>query len=343
MPLTKYGIESMGFTEMPAGKKIVAKFNSAVVYSIEGINIKDLTPESFSDVIHQNSEFSFSFGNSINEISRKLLGDDFVKDEAAWQKENNVNPPYFIIHFEIEEPFSCTSGYWKRDEDKLYTYDCFSDAKHALREIENKIEPPLISSLTVQLSKIHRPIRFRFMNRAVYAKTSKDETLIDIRIEFSARASTSKGVSPSEIKEKIAASLKQYSKFEPKVATLFFSGLREEDRFKKFFNLYQSLEIYIHKTFAQIDFEKDVDKVISSPVRLEKTARNFFIERQAESKNITQRFMWCTILRWERLEDSDVVKFKQIKKNRDALSHGEEIPESTLPIEDLENLLLKIL
>lgn len=343
MPVTKYYIEALGFTEIPAGTKIEAFFNSAIAYKIEGITIKELTPESFSDVSYQGNEFSFSFGNSINEISRDLVGDDFVDDEAAWEKKNETSPPYFLIHFKINEPFSCCSGYWKKDGDKLLTYDCFKNAKQKLKEIENKIIPPLISSLTIQLSKINRPIRFRFLDSAVYGKTSKGETLIDIYVDFSFSFSKQIAVSPSEIKEKIADSLRQYSKFEPRVSSLFYSGLKEEDRFKKFLNLYQALEIYTHKTFAQIDFEKHVDKFIPSPMRLENTAKQLFIERQAENKNLTQRFIWCAILMWENIEDSDVVKFKEIKKCRDALLHGEKILESTLPVKDLESLLLKIL
>lgn len=342
MPLTKHGIEAMGFTEMPSETKIEAIFNSVIVYSIEGINIKELKSKTFPDLSHQDEDFSFSFGNSINEISNYLFGNDYVEDEDACQKENNVSPPFFIIHFKIKKPFICSSGYWKRDEDKLYTYDCFPNAKKTLKERENNIIPSLISSLTVQLSKVHKPIRFQSINRTVYAKTSEDEILYDVRVELSAQVSTSKNVLPSEIKGKIDESLEQYPEFKPRVASLFYSGLKEEDRFKKFMNLYQSLEIFIHKTFAQINFENHVDKISSFPGRLEKTAKNFFINIQGQSRNLTQRFMWCAILQWERLEDLDVENFKKIKKTRDALSHGEEIPESNLQIEELENLLLKV-
>ena len=332
----------MGFKEIPSEMKIEANFNSAAIYSVEGINIKELTSDSYPDLSYKNENFSFAFGNSINEISRKLLGDDFVDDEESWQKENNVRPSYFIIHFKIKDPFFCSSGYWKQDEEYLYTYNCFADAKKALKEKENKIIPSLISSLTVQLSKIHKSIRFRRINRMVYAKTSEDITLFDVRVKLSAQFSTSENVLPNKINDKVNKALDQYSKFEPRVASLFYSGLTEEDRFKKFLNLYQSLEIYIHKTFKQIEFENHVDAVNSSPKRLKKTARKFFINRQAQSKNLTQRFMWCAILKWKRLEDSDVENFKKIKKTRDKLSHGEKIPESNLQIEKLENLLLKV-
>ncbi|HKL43367.1 MAG TPA: hypothetical protein VJ962_12370 [Clostridia bacterium] len=342
MPLTEYGIKAMGFKEIPSNTKIEAYFNSAALYSIEGINIKKITPESYSDLSYHNEVFSFLFGNSINKISRRLIGDDFVDDEESWKKENNIRPPYFIIHFKINDPFFCSTGFWKRDEEHLLTYNCFSDAKKELKEKENKIIPSLISSLTVQLSKINNPIRFRLINRTIYAKTSEDEFLFDLIAKFSAQGYTSKNVLPNKISDKIKDSLDQYLSFEPRVASLFYSGLKEKDRFKQFMNLYQSLEIYIHKTFKKIDFEKHVDNVNSSPKRLEKTAREFFINRQTQNKNLTQRFMWCAILKWKKLKDSDVEKFKKIKKTRDALSHGEKISESNLQIEELENLLLKV-
>lgn len=344
MPLTKYGIEAMGFTKIPAGTKIKAVFNLVSVYSIEGIALNDIYPESFSAISHRNKDFSFAFGNSVNEISNALLGDDFAEDEAVWQKRNNANPPYLLIHFKIKDPYTCTSGHWKRTETQfLLTYDCFPNAKDDLKVIENRITPPLLCSLTVQLSKIHQPVRFKHVNREVYGDTTDGETLIDMRMDITARVSTRKGASPKEIKNIIADSLKQYKAFEPRVGSLFWGGLKEKDRFKKFLNFYQTLEIYTHKTFSQIDYEKHVDAFSPSPTRLAKSARQFFLDRQTESKNLTQRFMWCSILRWQSLQDADVEKFKQIKKCRDALSHGVEILEATLPVEDLENLLLKIL
>ena len=130
---------------------------------------------------------------------------------------------------------------------------------------------------------------------------------------------------------------------ETRVGSLFYAGLKEEERFKKFLYLYQSLEIYTHKSFSQIDYEKYVDATCPSPARLAKSARRFYLNKQIESKNLTQRFMWCAILRWQNLQDSDVEIFKKVKKIRDKLSHGEEISEASLPVEDLENLLFKIL
>ena len=339
MYVSKGMIEAMGFAEIPQGTEIEAFFNSVVVYSIQGINIKDLNTESLKDLSYKGSEFSLAFGNSVNEISQNLYGDDCVEDERGWQKKKEVKHPYLLIHFNIKEPFICTSGYWKRDEDTLLTYDCFNDAKQALRELEKKNISPLISSLTIQLSKFHRPIRFKLADRTVYAKTNSGEKLYDMRLNASFKGYGSVNVLPEKLVEKISDSLKQYSKLEPRVASLFFSGLQEDDRFKKFLYLFLSLEIHIHKTFKQIDFEKYVDKFNQSSARL----KQFYIESYKQSKNLTQRFMLCSILSWENLEDSDVDNFKHIKKRRDMLMHGEEVHEDSLPVKELEDLLLKIL
>src|SRR5699024_8685873 len=249
--------------------------------------------------------------------------------------------PYFVIHFKIKEPFICSSGYWQRMEGNLLTYNCFPEAKQAIKDLENKIIPSLILSLTVQLSEIGKAARFNLIDHGVYAKTNENETLVDIHVKSTARGCVSRSI--SEIKNKVAEALKQYSRFEPKVATLLYSALTEKDKLRKFLSLYQSLEIHIHKTFAQINFKKHVDDVSSYPERLNETSREFFIQRHADSKTLTQRFIWCAMLQWDKIKDLDVKKFKEIKKSRDRLSHGEQISESSLPINDLENLLFKVL
>ncbi len=92
MAMSNEYIEELGFTKMPDGAQIEAIFNSAIVYSIEGIRFNEVTSETFSDVSYQSSEFSFAFGNSVNEVSRRLLGDDLFEDEVDWKREKKVNP-----------------------------------------------------------------------------------------------------------------------------------------------------------------------------------------------------------------------------------------------------------
>lgn len=343
MALTKYGIEAMGFTEIPSGTKLEVYFNSAILYHIEGIIINDLLPESIRDLIYKHSDFSFAFGNSINDIFKALFNEAFVENEDDWKKKNNANPPFFVVIFGIKDPLICESGYWKKEKESILTYDGFPKAKQSLKEVEQKIIPSLISSLTAKLSKIHYPIRFKLITRKVFGKTTEGENLSDIKLSMSAKGVTLINVSPAELKSKINESMNLYPMVHPKVASLFHSSIEDDDRFKQFLNLFQALEIHTHQTFKKIDFSVHLSKIHNVPNRIKKAGNDFFIMQESESKNLSQRFIWCAILVWDNLEDSDIEDFKKIKKVRDELAHGEKIPESSFPIEKAEKLLLKII
>jgi hypothetical protein len=343
MVLSNHVVKAMGFSEIPVGTRIEALFNLVLVYNVEGINFKDMPPESFANIIHRNEEFSFAFGNSINEIFKTILNDNFVENEGEWQKEKNTNPPYLVVHIGLKDPFVCETGYWKKEKENILTYDAFPIAKQLLKECERRVIPALISSLTLQFSKIHNPIRFKKIERVVFGKTITDENLFDIHSSMSAKGFTSRNVSPDEVKLKIRDSMNYYYNVDPKVSSLFHSGLEENDRFKQFLNFFQALEIYTHKVFKKIEFNLYVNKLNNVPFRIKEAGTNFLLDRQSESKNLNDRFMWCAILVWDNLEDKDIEDFKSIKKIRDELSHGEQITESNLPNEKIEKLLLKIL
>ncbi|NLG39345.1 MAG: hypothetical protein GX545_05425 [Fibrobacter sp.] len=341
--LSKTILETLGFKEFNSEARIEAKFNSIYVFNIEGISLKEVNTDLFSNVSYSDDVISFAFGNTVNDISKNLIGDSFVDDEVEWQKANKSHPPYILIKISSNKLFTCESGYCKRENEKLITYDCFQNANNLLKEVEQNIIPPLISSLTIHLSKINYPIRFRFIERAKYGITQNGEIINDFSISISARLTSSINITGNMIKTVINSAVRQYSTIEPKVSSLFYFGLRDEDRFKQFLNLFQALERHTHKAFNQMNFENYVDSVNSIPKRLAVTGKQFFMERQAECKNLSQRFIWCSLILWENISDNEIETFKAIKKKRDLLSHGEQVSENDLPVEDLEKLLLKIL
>jgi hypothetical protein len=343
MNLTKDAIELMGFTEIPAATKLEVYFYSALVYHVEGIVIKDLLPASPIDIIYKYDEFSFALGNSINAISNTLCGSDFVDNEEKWVKEKKVNSPYFIILFRIKDPFLCKGGYWKKENEIISTYNSFPEAKNALKEVEHKVIPSLLSCLTIKLTEIYNPIRFKMISHEVYGKTTAGENLHDYKTSMTVKVVTAIDVSTSAIKSKINESMNLYQRFNPKIASLFHSAMQDDDRFKKFLNLFQAIEIHTHQTFKNIDFNSCLSQIHNIPDRIKKIGVDFFVKREAESKNLTQRFIWCALLVWKNLEDNDIEDFKKIKKIRDEIAHGEKIPESTFPISKAEKLLLKII
>lgn len=103
------------------------------------------------------------------------------------------------------------------------------------------------------------------------------------------------------------------------------------------------IEICTHNTFKEIDYDSKVVHLHNLPERVKKSAAEFLVDSQKESKNLLQRFMWCSILKWSEVEDPDIDAFKSLKKIRDKIYHGEEIAESSLPIHLAQLLALKLL
>lgn len=208
---------------------------------------------------------------------------------------------------------------------------------------ESKIIPQLIASLSVHLSFLNERIRFKPILRETYGKTKSGESIQDIRMEFSLKMLSSKDVNSAEVKKRIQDSLKLYNQLDSKVSSFLHAALEEADRLKQFLNFFLVLEIYTHRVFQTIDFQNYVMEVNNIPDRIQVSGEKFFLERQAESKNLLQRFHWCALLVWEKIDDKDIEDFKSIKKIRDRITHGENVPEATLPVDLAEKLCLKLL
>ncbi len=345
MAITITEIEHMGFEEIPNGMIIEATFSLVKVYQVEGILIKESESKAFADLCHKSNEFSFGFGNSLNEIYQYLFNEDLVEDENRWLEENKAKPPFLILDVSLNKFFTCKSGYWKKDKDKnvTLTWNCFSEAKESLIMKSSVITPQIISSLSVHLSLLHQPIRFKSILTDICGKTKSGENIRDVFIETSITFFSSKMISLAEIKMKIQDSLNLYSRLDHKVSSFLHLALNENDRLKKFLNFFFVLEIYTHQAFKKIDFRNYVNCVNQIPDRVMVLGEKFFLERQAESKTLSQRFHWCAILIWDNIDDNDIEIFKSIKKVRDKIAHGEDIPENSLPIDMIEKLCLKIL
>ena len=333
----------MGFNEIPKEMIIEATFNLFEVYQIEGIALKESESNALGDLCHKNVEFAFGFGNTLNEIHQYLFNEDLIEDENKWLQEANAKPPFLIVEVSLNKFFTCESGYWKKDKEDILTWDCFSEAKELLRTKSSKLIPQIISSLSVHLALLHQPIRFKSILTDIYGKTKSGENVYDLVAKMSATFSTSTTVSSSDIKTKIQDSLNLYHRLDGKVSSFLHSAINETDILKKFLNFFFVLEIYTHQEFKKIDFRNYVKCTHKIPDRVMVSAEEFFLERQVESKTLLQRFHWCAILIWDNIDDNDIELFKSIKKVRDKIAHGENIPENSLPIDMVERLCLKIL
>ena len=343
MAITLSEIKRMGFSQIPNDVKIEAKFRLVKVYSVEGIFLNKLESNSIEDLCCNGEDFSFGFGNSLNEIYQYIFNEDLVEDERKWIEENNAKPPFLIINVALNQFSVYESDYWKKDNNSIATWNGFSEAKKLLRIKGEKVIPQIIASLTVHFSLLHQPIRFKSILTEICGKTKLGENIVDILIEASMIFSNFTTVSSDQIKPKIHDSLNLYSQFDSKVSFFLYSAIQEKDRLKQFLFFFFAIEIYTHQTFKRIDFRNYVNNINQIPDRIRISGEQFFLELQEESRTLSQRFHWCAILIWVGIDDNDIENFKSIKKIRDKIAHGEIISEPMLPIDMIERLCLKVL
>ena len=63
--------------------------------------------------------------------------------------------------------------------------------------------------------------------------------------------------------------------------------------------------------------------VFSIPARLTRTGVGFSREALDSAKSLAARFVWCSLLVWQDVSDDDIDRFRELKRERDRLSHGE--------------------
>lgn len=349
MQLSKSTIENMGFREISNEMELEATLSLVKVYQVEGITLKKDEANFLADLCHENQEFVFEFRNSLNEVCQYLLNEGFIDDKEKWMKDNDATPPFLIVYISLNKLFTCRSGYLKKEKEGnkeiISIYNCFSEEKRSLQDKKSKVIPQLITSLWVCLSSLSQSIRLRPIFCEVCIKTKLGEPILDLEAgKLLGKGKVSTEVNLVEVKTRIQDSLKLYNtQLDSKVTSFLHAALKENDRLKQFLNFFFVLEIHTHQVFKKIDFQNYVMKVNNIPDRIQASGKKFFLEQQAESKTLSQRFHWCALLVWEKIDDKDIENFKSIKKVRDQIVHGENVPEATLPIDLAEKLCLKLL
>ena len=338
MGLSNFSLEKMGFVRIPDGTKIEARFKSLSIYEIRGISLNNKLPFFPDKIKHETDVLSVSIGNSVNAVCQALIGDVFTEDENKWRQNNKTNPPYLLVLTTVPESVSCNSGYWKHEDGKIFTYGCFTNAREALKKFEKERAATFVTSLSAGLSTPEHPVAFIPIEREVFGVTTDNEILHDFRVIGTGELTVSTAISADILASSIEAAFSACLEFHPNVGYFFDLATREKDVLKKFLYYYLVIEIHTHKEFKKIDYP--LSFVVSE--RIGSTAMQFFVEYQ-EAKNLSQRFIWCSLLRWVEVGEKDFIQFREIKEFRDHIYHGEEVPEGTLPVNQARQLALKIL
>jgi hypothetical protein len=125
-----------------------------------------------------------------------------------------------------------------------------------------------------------------------------------------------------------------------KVSTLFAQSLdTQTDRFRTFIFSWTALEILVSKVFGHYE-RSFIDALIGESSMA--GAKEYFERVTKEMKSryrLVDKFsVFATILAGE---DglADIEKIKRIKRIRDAVFHGEDVPDSSLPTDELQELV----
>jgi hypothetical protein len=312
----------MGFKEPLAPGSLQASFTSVTVYEARGINPVDGATEAIQSTV-AGAEYRVSVGKSVNAACQALIGDDFEESEDEWRKTVKSQGPFALVAVGPTDYFACGDGRMMRTPDgAVATYDCFPQAREALRALERRVLPPVIAALTCSLNEPDRFVALRKLGRASAGRTPDRVTVHDIRMEFRAEGYVSYAVSPATLAEKLNAVAQRAPRLNQRAAGFFALGVGEDDQLKKFLYFFLALEIETHAVFGRINHRNKLQATLVADPTV-RHATTHLLHKQVESlTNLFDRFVWCATCTWTNLTDADIGLFKSLKDARDAIAHG---------------------
>jgi hypothetical protein len=192
-------LKSMGFEPFDENNKIEAKFHSLNVYEIRGINNTNDSLKCPDKLKNVTSEVSISIGSSLNDLSKSLTGENWVENEEEWRKDKKRNPPYLMVLTSLPETTICKSGFIKKEQDRLFTYNCFLEEKMKIAKLEKEMSYPVVTALSAVLSNNGHIVTFHPVEREVYGITKDGKQITDFLMTGHGEISTQKDFKALEI------------------------------------------------------------------------------------------------------------------------------------------------
>lgn len=349
---TKQGIEAQGYKEYPDSDVLEMSFFGLVrVYSLQGILFEDSCPDKKTEVTALSDSCSVAIDQSVNEALKMLVACDelLCDDEEKWLAEKKKEIPlisefpFLLIYLKITKPEKLKGGYRKEEDGCIHTFEAFPEISEEIAKWKDKELPSIVTSLTVNLSTLNQSIKLVPAHCIFFGITKEWRVLYNLTLKVTADLLVASHKNIETINNCLSDSKILLPVLTKDVCRHFYAALNEPDRMKQFLFYFHFIERYIHNEYKTISYRDDAMKIFNIPHRINDSGSEFFKGILSESKNIAQRFHWCAIIAWDNIEENDVANFKEVKKVRDQLSHGEHVEESELPIEKTRELALKLL
>lgn len=319
-----FALEAMGFRELLARGSLAASFMSVTIFEARGITL----PDGYADARQgrvAGASYRIALSKSVNAGCQRLVGEDFAESEVEWLKEVKASGPFALVAVGPTDFIECELGRMMRLSDgSITTYNSFPGLRDTLRSLEDRVLPPVISTLTLALNEPDRYVALRKVARASAGRTGSGVTVHDIRLDMSAELTVSRAISDTSAVEILDVSISRAPKLHQRAARYFALGTAEDDSLKKFLFFFLSLEVETHAVFGRIDHARKLrGNVLRGGASAPRPSAVDLISRDVSKwDNLFDRFVWCATCVWSGLADDDIRLFKDLKSARDAIAHG---------------------
>lgn len=317
-------MEAMGFREEVRAGDLVASFMSVTVYEVRGV----VMPKGYAKASQSRMngvEYRVALAESVNDGCQAIIGDDFDESEESWRKTVQSNGPFALVGVGPTEFLPCSAGRVMRNPNGgLITYDLFSEQRKTLRELECRVLPPISVALSCALGgKLDRTISLRKLARVSEGRTADEVRIHDIRMDVRLEAHASHPLESNALSESLAVAARRAPSLNSRAAKFFWLAASEEDQLKRFLYFFLAMEIQTHATFKRLDHEKALTNFLHPSKQSRPNPLVLIHDQIASLVNLLDRFVWCAACVWRHLSESDVGRFRELKKARDRIAHGE--------------------
>jgi len=322
--LSTFALEAMGFRDLISKGSINASFMSVTAYEARGITL----PAGFAEARQAQvaeANYRVALAKDVNAGCQSLIGDDFTESESEWLKEVKTTGPFVLIAVGPTDFIECEAGRMMQMPDgSITTYDSFPSLRAMLRSLEDRVLPPVVSSLTLALNEPDRYVALRKLARASAGRTKNAVAVHDIRLDFRGELTVARALKTERATEILANSTTRAPQLHQRAAKYFALGTAEDDQLKKFLYFFLSLEVETHAVFSRINHAQKLRTQLLRDGKDEprQSAADLIARDVSKWHSLFDRFVWCATCTWTNLADDDIKLFKELKGARDAIAHG---------------------
>jgi len=260
--------------------------------------------------------------------------------ETVRRRRSESLGPDGIVIIEIRGNLEVALNESSREiDDYILCFDAFDK-----RELRTKLQSPVSSVLAALRIGGSGEYGFEHIGDGSYAITNHGKIVHSFSAEFGAPrlyvASPLKDGQAARVKRDIGLILGSGDL--ARVVRLHAQSLdRATDNFRAFVSAWSALEILIGKIFPmyQKKLASEMENISAAPGLTAYLQR--IADVMSDKHNLADKFAVISMYLDDEQNVAEIERFRELKRIRDLLSHGEEVPDGSLPTKEVQRLFEK--